>query len=58
MQKLLDDHLNLTLHQSSVSTFAMEPVGIWQLMHSSSLAELHFLPVLVVKMLNKDAPKG
>jgi len=32
----------------------MEPVGIWQLMHSSSLAELHLL-VLVVKMLNKGA---
>jgi len=26
----------------------MESVGIWQLMHRNSLAELHFLPVLVV----------
>jgi len=38
-----------------VSIFAMEPVG--KMMQSNSLAELHILPVLVVKILNKGGTK-
>jgi len=36
----------------------MEPVGIQQMMQSNSLAELHILPDMVVKMLSKGATKA
>jgi len=35
----------------------MEPVGIQHMMQSNSLAELHILAVLVVRMLNTGATK-
>ena len=58
--KLLEDDLNSTLHQfrKGFSTFAMEPVAIWQTKQCTNLMEKHFLPVLLVKILNKGAAKG
>ena len=49
--KLLEDYLHSTLHQSRkvISTFAMNPVGIWQMMQSNTKLEQHCLAVLGVK---------